>query len=167
METPNEFRNIVVALDGSPEAEQILAYVKPIARAFESNVTLVCALVPVEDTVYGELALSGSATGPAILDPLYETENELGKRDRSYLATLKQRGLDAGFEVTCAEPEMRAADAIVKIAAEKNADLIAMATHARSGVKRAFLGSVADDVVRNVRCPVLLMRISHEDESSA
>ena len=51
-----------------------------------------------------------------------------------------------------------AADEILRHAAEKEADLILMATHGRSGVRRWVLGSVADKVLRSAVLPVLLIR---------
>jgi len=50
------------------------------------------------------------------------------------------------------------ADGILRLALEKNIDLIAMSTHARSGIARSLLGSVAAEVVRKSQLPVLLTR---------
>jgi nucleotide-binding universal stress UspA family protein len=47
---------------------------------------------------------------------------------------------------------------IVRTASEMEADLIVMSTHALTGLARAVLGSTADEVVRNARRPVLLVR---------
>jgi nucleotide-binding universal stress UspA family protein len=49
------------------------------------------------------------------------------------------------------------ADTIVETADEHNVDLIVMSSQALTGVARAFLGSVADAVVRAAHCPVLLI----------
>jgi nucleotide-binding universal stress UspA family protein len=59
-----------------------------------------------------------------------------------------------------ADPAVRAGDPaheIVAEAADRGADLIAMATHGRSGLTRAFLGSVAERVVATSPVPVLLV----------
>jgi nucleotide-binding universal stress UspA family protein len=50
---------------------------------------------------------------------------------------------------------------IAKIA-ERDADLVVMGTHGRSGVKRMLIGSVAEHVVRNCRKPVLTVRMEQE-----
>ncbi|MFI5369354.1 MAG: universal stress protein, partial [Spirochaetia bacterium] len=47
---------------------------------------------------------------------------------------------------------------IRKFSKEENVDLIVMATHGRTGVKHALLGSVAEKVVRMAPCPVLTVR---------
>lgn len=152
------FKNIVVALDGSKEAEAIWPYVESIARAFNARLTFVCALVPVEDTVPGEFALTEASLAPEVLESVYETHDLVGEKDASYLARVKKRWSDLGFDVASEEPPLRAAQAIVEIAREKRADLIAMTTHGRRGMSRAVLGSVADEVVRTAPCSVLLVR---------
>lgn len=74
-----------------------------------------------------------------------------------YLARIRERffpGLPGWDLVRTASP----AYGILKVAAEKDIDLIAMTTHARSGLRRALLGSVAAEVVAKSRLPVLLTR---------
>jgi nucleotide-binding universal stress UspA family protein len=48
--------------------------------------------------------------------------------------------------------------AIVAVARDCQADLIVMATHGRTGVKRLLLGSVAEHVLRHASCPVLTVK---------
>ncbi len=50
------------------------------------------------------------------------------------------------------------ADVVIKVAEEIDADLIVMATHGRTGITRLFLGSVAEQVVRESKRPVLTIR---------
>ena len=50
------------------------------------------------------------------------------------------------------------ADAIVRVAKERAADLIVMGTHGRTGLQHVLLGSVAEKVVRLAGCPVLTVR---------
>jgi len=67
-------------------------------------------------------------------------------------------------QVLCAVPthevieEGDAADVICKEAADRGADVIVVGTHGRTGVKRFFLGSVSEHVVRRAPCPVLVVR---------
>jgi nucleotide-binding universal stress UspA family protein len=58
------------------------------------------------------------------------------------------------------------ADKLVAAAAELDADLIILGTHARSGLKRIFLGSVAEKVVRHAGCPVFVVRDKHHSGDS-
>lgn len=50
------------------------------------------------------------------------------------------------------------ATAIVYLAEKENADLIVMPTHGRTGVLRVLMGSVAEEVVRKAKCPVLTVK---------
>jgi nucleotide-binding universal stress UspA family protein len=54
--------------------------------------------------------------------------------------------------------------ALVEIAEDEDVDLVILGSHGRSGLSRAFLGSVAERVVRHAPCPVLVVRgrIDHE-----
>jgi nucleotide-binding universal stress UspA family protein len=47
---------------------------------------------------------------------------------------------------------------ILDVAAERNADLVALGTHGRSGVAHVLLGSVAEAVIRAAGCDVLVAR---------
>ena len=59
----------------------------------------------------------------------------------------------------------RPAEAIIRLAQERNVDLIVMATHGRTGLEHMFLGSVAEKVVRLAPCPVLTVK--HKGEAAA
>ena len=50
------------------------------------------------------------------------------------------------------------ADEIIRAAKDRNADLIVIATHGRTGLKHLFMGSTAERVIRHVHCPVLVVR---------
>ena len=50
------------------------------------------------------------------------------------------------------------APTIVEMAQRENVDLIVMATHGRTGLRRVLMGSVAEEVVRTAKCPVLTVK---------
>jgi nucleotide-binding universal stress UspA family protein len=54
---------------------------------------------------------------------------------------------------------------IVSFAEVEHCDLIVMATHGTRGLQHALLGSVTDKVIRQVRCPVLVVRL-HDPENA-
>jgi len=56
----------------------------------------------------------------------------------------------------------RPADTIVRLARERNADLIVMATHGRTGLEHVVLGSVAESVLRTTSTPILMLRQDKE-----
>jgi nucleotide-binding universal stress UspA family protein len=57
------------------------------------------------------------------------------------------------------------AETIVRVAREREADLIVMGTHGRTGLQHVLLGSVAEKVVRLAPCPVLTVR--HSERAQA
>lgn len=131
-------RKILVPLDGSLEAEAIL----PEARR----------LAPPD----GEIHLLHVAPLPT--PPTGEPTRMLGLHEMAlpYLEKVREQFPDArGLDIIrSGEP----ADAILQVALEMNIDLIAMSTHARKGLTRWYLGSVAEAVVRRSELPVLLKR---------
>jgi nucleotide-binding universal stress UspA family protein len=143
------YRRIVVPLDGSKLAEEVLTHVRALARVLGSEILLV------RITTYPSYEYL--LADPSVADSLQASlETEAGK----YLERLVKGLADEGFEaraevVTVGGP---VADAIIAFAHKVQADLIAMSTHGRTGPSRWFLGSVADRVVRGAGVPVLMIR---------
>ncbi len=54
---------------------------------------------------------------------------------------------------------------ILLLAEEQNVDLIVMATHGRTGLRRVLMGSIAESVLRNARCPVLIVKAPETSNS--
>ena len=67
---------------------------------------------------------------------------------------VESRGLSVHTEVACGFP----ADEIIRAAKVAKADIIAMATHGRSGANRWVMGSIADAVLRRSKLPCLMIR---------
>lgn len=129
---------IIVPLDGSALSERVLPYASALARASRARLVLFRAL------------------------PLVPTDTpwEDARQARGSLETVAERVRSAGLEVTTIVHELSDSDvagAIVRIAAEERADLIAMSTHGRGGLGRWLYGSVADAVLRRSEVPVLLV----------
>ena len=140
--TAGDWTRIVVPLDGSPRGEAILEEVVPLARKFRTSVELVrAAMPPVTMSGLGEIP------GPVLRDD-----------PMPYLLQVQKRLRSMGVEASVTGLEGRAASEIVRHAAEGQAALLCLSTHGRSGFARVLLGSVAEDVVRNAPCPVLLRR---------
>ena len=94
----------------------------------------------------------------------YENLQDIAKGMRSIWS--RARGdMDAfvekrfpGMDVNGLIYEGRPAEKIVEIAKELGADMIVMGTHAREGLDRLFFGSVANEVVKSAKCPVMTIR---------
>lgn len=143
------YRKIVVPLDGSKLAEEVLEHVRALARCTGSEVVLMRVMThPVYDFI---------ATEPILSASLYaELEAEAVKYLEPLARALQDEGIRASAEVVTVTGSV--ADAIIDFARERGADLIAMSTHGRTGPSRWFLGSVADRVVRGAGMPVLMVR---------
>lgn len=144
------FRSILVPLDGSPLAEQALPLAARIAGAARGKLRL--ALV--------------HQLLPAPLDPagaklFVSFELASRKWERGYLraqqARLRGEGIGMSSSVTLTG---KVGPALAQYVRELDLDLVVMATHGRGGLRRAWLGSVADYLVRHLEVPVVLVRPS-------
>ena len=89
----------------------------------------------------------------------------------SDLSTAAQKGVDAvvsrlatqGVKVTSVLREGVPAEETASVAREVRADLLVVGTHARKGLARALLGSVAETVIRTVDVPVLVVHPPHKE----
>lgn len=139
------FRSILVPLDGSKFAEQALPIASQLARA--ANATLHLAEVSHEIVVGNEFgAVAVIETRPI------ETV-------RAYLADVSSK-LSGPFArpPVCDALRGPTIETLTRFVSDRHIDLIVMTTHGRGPVARAWLGSVADELTRSVKIPVLLLR---------
>jgi nucleotide-binding universal stress UspA family protein len=148
------FRHILLPLDGSTLAERMLKPAVRLARANSARLTLleivhpwVIAVRPMAHAPYAanlrEVALEKRSG---------EAEDYVSSLAMSVDPQLK----DVAADVVVAEGSDAAE--IIKYAAAHAVDLIALATHGRSGLKRLVVGSVADKLIRGAGVPVLVLR---------
>jgi nucleotide-binding universal stress UspA family protein len=124
--------DLLVPLDGSPLAEQVLPAALELARLMEGRCTLLRVVGP------GAAAL---AEAEAYLERM--------------AARLRAEGAQIQTRIVLAR---HAAEAILEQVRTHGHDLVALATHGRGGARRVLLGSVADKVIRGVSTPVLVYR---------
>ncbi|MFM9106396.1 MAG: universal stress protein [Chloroflexota bacterium] len=144
------FDRIVVALDGSETAESALPRARELATALSAPLHLVRVVDLGRLEQYGALGLALDASA---LDLALEDER---RAVRDYLAATQARLAAEGLAVTTESREGLAARELAAAAAP--GDLLVMASHGRTGLRRWFLGSVAEEVVRHAPGPVLLVR---------
>jgi nucleotide-binding universal stress UspA family protein len=145
------FNRVVVPLDGSPLAEQALTQAVELANRLDIPVTLVRVVDVTMLDRYGAYGLAAEYTA---VGQLAAEEQEAA--DEYLAATMQRLATEAKQPVTVRVMTGAAAKAIVEAAGPE--DVIVMASHGRTGVKRWFLGSVAEDVMRKAASPVLLIR---------
>lgn len=142
------YKKILVPLDGSELAEQVLPHVSQLAGCTGAEIVLL--RVPSEP-LYEYLV-----PDPEIAVEMHRDIELAAQVYLDEIATeLRSMALKVETRVVWGAPVQ---DTILDVARELNADLIAMSTHGRSGLARIVIGSVADEVVRHAPAPVLLVR---------
>lgn len=144
------YKKILVPLDGSELAECVLPHVESIAKG--CGVEIVIFLRVVDNYIPSPTyAYIGEST-------LKEIEEGNEKAAGEYLDQLVSRVKLDGVEVQKQLTIGRAAESIAEYATKNDVDLIAIATHGRSGISRWAWGSVADRVLRSACVPILMVR---------
>jgi len=149
------FNKILVCLDGSGFAEQIMPYVLEEALAFESKVILLQVL-----SVPGILtpAIPGSPGTPVHTSSMLKKLQENQDKAKDYLEQVAQPLREQGLDVECITLEGSPGSMITSYASENDVDLIAIATHGHTGMRHVLFGSVAESVVRESAMPLLMIR---------
>lgn len=147
------YPHVLIATDFSPSAEYALAHGVALAQRFGSRVTLVHAfsiplvspaagaVVPNEDVV---LALSEAAN----------------KNLDAVVARVVSKGLACEGMLRVGFPD----DEVLAAADARSTSLIVVGTHGRRGVRRLLLGSVAENILRRAKVPVLVVRDPAHDD---
>jgi nucleotide-binding universal stress UspA family protein len=125
------YKRIMVPLDGSDLAQSALTHALELGRALEATLLLFYVRDP----------RSGSV--------------EAAQR---YLAFVRDQQAASGVRIEILVGEGPVAAAIIEAAERERIDLIAMATHGRSGMQRVVYGSVAEQILRSSHKPILLVR---------
>ncbi|MBI4340387.1 MAG: universal stress protein [Chloroflexi bacterium] len=141
------YKRILVPLDGSSLAEQVLPYARTLAAGLGSTVELLRCIEPVA------AEFSDPAHG-VFLDKV--VENFLAKA-KEYLETVSQPFRQAGVSVSYATHEGDPATKILEEAEKEKDTLIALSTHGRSGITRWVIGSVTSKVLEMTTNPMLVI----------
>ena len=172
------FRHVLIPLDGSERAEAVIPHAVALADPDATAFTLLSVVVPLLVT-----ADRWSDTPPATAGPAQrqreEPFNVIERHERETSAYLEQVAAElrqCSMTVTTrVVVQAQAAQAILDVAAECHADVIAIATRGRHPLSRWVIGSVADRIVRGTEVPVLVFRpkpaaaprSQHEDRGDA
>lgn len=149
------FKRILVPLDGSTLAAEILPTVRELARCGNAAITLLgvvqpllaSAFEPASLVPYSILLRDGTVTSRLVEDATKELEDVSARLDPGGTLSVESH-------VVVAENVARG---VIEFGRSHDVDLIAMSTHGR-GTSRYFVGSVADKVLRASGLPMLLRR---------
>ncbi len=144
-------KSIIVPLDGSELAEDVLPMAAGMAKKLDLEVELFRTYHIPYNVYDGDEGFYAGNYEELLAGVRDEAAQYLDKK----AADLKNLGV---AKITCVTKEGLAADEIILLGQKTPDNLIAMSSHGRSGVKRWVLGSVAESVVRHCGDPVLITR---------
>lgn len=143
------YRKILIPLDGSGRAERIFPYVEELAHKFAATVVLVRVVEPL---------VAGVAPYEMGAAYIVEEIERRTKEAQAYVTRLAGEFAQKSLSVKSYVEYGSVVSTILEIAEKENADLIALASHGRTGLGRVFYGSVAAGILQRVDRPVLLIR---------
>lgn len=143
------YKKILVPLDGSRRAEAILPHVIELAQSQGSKLILLTVVEPMLSTV-------SPYPAPVTFDA--EVFSQQTKTSETYIKNLASELTDRGIETEGLIEHGRIVNTIINAAERKEVDLIAIASHGRTGMSRALYGSVAAALLYQVDRPLLLIR---------
>ena len=144
----HQIRRILLPIDDSPGTQAAIDYAVLLAEALRASITL----VHVDEVPH---AMVGIVPGASVEGDLAIERDASTRHMHDIIERLADRGFVAVTTLHVTAPAI--APAIVDAAARF--DLIVMSTHARTGVSRLVLGSIAEQVLRHAPCPVLTVHL--------
>jgi nucleotide-binding universal stress UspA family protein len=142
------YKTILVPLDGSKRAERILTHVENLALCLKAKVVFLQVVVYPNIVGYHETEIL-----------LFRQDIEqLKKQATEYLTALKGEFREKGIKAKTCVVNGSVVREILDSSDREDADLVAMTSHGRSGLARAFYGSVAAGVLQLIDRPLLIIR---------
>jgi nucleotide-binding universal stress UspA family protein len=146
---PQEFKSLIIPLDGSELSEHALGYGGQLASKLEIPLQFIrCVRYPT-------LSASGNEMGfePGLLAGVSELESSAAEYLNAHAATLSSMGVVVDCNVAAGHPRIQ----IAELANELPDPLIVMTSHGSTGLTRWALGSVADGLLRTSTAPILIL----------
>jgi nucleotide-binding universal stress UspA family protein len=165
-------QTILVPLDGSTQAEQVLPYVQQVALALHAQAVLLQVIVHAEhEHIFAMPSEREAATDTSSPSPWMREQQHHWLRQRhrieayleTHAAVLRASGVNASCEVRLGPPVAT----ILAVAELSRATLIAVASHGYRGLRRWAAGSIAEQIVQATTTPVLLVRIAEHPPAPA
>ena len=154
-----QIRSILLPTDFSDWGSYALSYAAALARTFSASIICVHVIEPMVPAV----GYSGM-TEPLPITDITDQLEDSAERELAKLAGGEEY---AGLEVEEVIVHGEAASEIVRVAKERNVDLIVVSSHGRTGLGRILFGSTAEAVVRHASCPVLVVKPLPAEEFSS
>ena len=143
-----KIEKILFPTDFSEFSAHALKYAVTFAREYEAKIIV----LHVVENYYTYPGFAETAF------PMVELYSDMEKHAEDEMASLVKKDIPQGIQVETVIKRGTPFREIVETAKEKEANLIIIATHGRTGLEHAFFGSTAEKVVRKAPCPVLTVR---------
>ena len=147
------FDHVLIPTDGSDPAKPAVEMALDLAETHDA--TLHVLFIVDQPT-----SVSGMGEGFSGLDDLLDT---LEERGHEATGVIVEQARERDIKTTAAVRRGNPHDDILSYAEDNGIDVIIMGTHGRTGVKRALLGSVTENVVRHSEIPVLTVHRDPEE----
>lgn len=143
----NRFKKILIATDGSENANRAASYGMDIAKATGAE-------------VYALYVVSTEHAGTArtVMGWTEAFEEYLANKGGAATGYVQNLGNEGGVRVESVYLRGVPAEKILEYAKENDIDLIVMGTQGLTGIKRFLIGSVAENVLRHSKVPVMIIR---------
>lgn len=139
-------KKVLIALDYDPTSQKIAEIGYAMASAMEAQVVLVHVLL---DLAYYSMTYMNM--GPLLLDTIVELKDA----SQDFLNKTKSKLGDESIITIVKEGDF--AESILETAKETQADFIVMGSHSRKWLENILMGSVAEEVLRKTKIPLLLI----------
>jgi nucleotide-binding universal stress UspA family protein len=149
------YKNILVPLDGSKRAERILPHAVHLAGRFNAGLILVHVVEPHIDFY--------SSLNSHKFEEIEDLSQQI-KQAKAYLNELKDQLEAEGHQVENQVVHGNVVRTILRMARKFDSDLIAIASHGRTGLSRVFYDSIAAGVLHQVNRPLLIIRAEDDEE---
>jgi nucleotide-binding universal stress UspA family protein len=143
------YKKILVPLDGSKRAEAILPYVQALLEQNNQAKAILLQIVePGKTFTINEVSYAEA----------FEVYDQATSDAEKYLTAVQERFEEKGLQAEIYIAHGSPVQGIINSAEHRDVDLIALASHGRTGIPRVFYGSVAAGVLHSVDRPLLLVR---------
>ena len=153
----NNFKKIMVCLDGSKHSEKALSQAIQIAKKFESKIILVHVIEP--SVVFSTMQNPsepywGSISAPLLQNSLIQEQEEGNKILTKNSHILKKEGISFDIVLLLGNPS----EEILNFSKKKKVDFIVVGSLGKGMLSRVLLGSVSTSISQRANCTVIIVR---------
>jgi nucleotide-binding universal stress UspA family protein len=145
------YNKILIPLDGSKRAEAILPHVEELAHRFDAKIIFLNIIEPIKVVA----PIDGYVPSH---DSIQQSHDIAINKAKFYLHGLEMAFREKGIPAKIVTEEGPIVSKIIEVSIQEAVDLIAMASHGRTGLAHVFYGSVAAGVLHRIDRPLLLIR---------